>query len=143
VARVSVTPEGAKKFASTQNQIVCHPERSGSRHFVSHAVEEPVLSLSKEPAVALALAVACSPYPNQRTNPKNPNQRTVISTEAAHSLIVSSVVEKSAFLPRRSLRVQIRCLCSSGEPHPSAPTARPILVRGIALGQIPNTRNKG
>jgi hypothetical protein len=100
VARVSVTPEGAKKFASTQNQIVCHPERSGSRHFVSHAVEEPVLSLSKEPAVALALAVACSPYPNQRTNPKNPNQRTVISTEAAHSLIVSSVVEKSAFLPR-------------------------------------------
>ena len=64
--RVSVTPNRAKKFALThfavvfpfQMQIRCHPERSGSWHFVSHAVEEPALSLPKGPAVALALAVA-------------------------------------------------------------------------------------
>jgi hypothetical protein len=36
-----------------------------------------------------------SPHPNQ----SQPNERDVISTEAAHGLIVSRVVEKSAFLP--------------------------------------------
>jgi hypothetical protein len=38
-----------------------------------------------------------------------PNPETVISTEAAHSRIVSSVVEKSASLPR-SLPRQYRAL---------------------------------
>jgi hypothetical protein len=33
----------------------------------------------------------------------SPNAKTVISTEAAHSLIVSSAVEKSASLPKLSL----------------------------------------
>jgi hypothetical protein len=47
---------------------------------------------------SFAFAVAC-PLPH--------TQEPVISTEAAHSLIVSSAVEKSAFLPQTSARQRV------------------------------------
>jgi hypothetical protein len=50
---------------SFQNQLSCHPERSGSRHFVSHAVEGP----------AVALALACFSHPSQRTQAKEPKTK--------------------------------------------------------------------
>jgi hypothetical protein len=60
---------------------------------VSRAAERP-----PHFAFAVAFAVARSLYPNQKT---------VISTEAAHAFVSSSAVEKSASSPRPSTKFLI------------------------------------
>jgi hypothetical protein len=114
---------------SSESHHLRHLERSSSQHSVSPAVEGPRLHFadacppsparypshilrsgcpmsefnggedgwdhnnSPTPALLLLLLSVLSPR-----NPE-PSSRTVISTEAAHSLIVRSAVEKSASLP--------------------------------------------
>jgi methylated-DNA-[protein]-cysteine S-methyltransferase len=87
----------AGKASGVVTQKNCHsePERSrmgkNPRIFAFALALAPALAPAPAPAPVLALAVAVA-------RPLPPNQRTVISTEAAHAF-VSSAVEKSASLP--------------------------------------------
>jgi hypothetical protein len=89
---------------------------------VSYAVEGP--------AVAIALAVVCSLYQNQRT---------VISTEAAHAF-VSSRAEKSASLPELYPNQLIPLPLSS--PHLFFAIFRPKIACQVQNHLTPTNKRK-
>ncbi|SRR6266851_1277970 len=100
-----------------------------------------ILSAAKNPRILLLplpLLLPCFCTCTCLCTHLHPDKRVVISTEAAHSLIVSSAVEKSASLPKPSPSHREPAVASSTRPGGKAIDAR--LTQRLQYGGKPPRR---